>query len=169
MVKYGLFFLACLAITPSVIAQKKNKKQAECPTYTEDLRSGLVYKERPDYEKEEDKGSKTFLAIKDDSASIDSVDQVLKQYYGNKTKAKGWRIQIWDGSNHLQMNEEISKYKASLSNLGLIVHDEYDKTMFRLRVGDFTYRLDAFRALQAVKKYFPNALLVPDEVDLSKI
>ena len=113
--------------------------------------------------------NKKTLNKKDDTESIDSVTEVLKKYYSNKTKAKGWRIQIWDGQTHTDMKEIISSYNNTFRDLDLILHDDYDKTLFRVRIGDFTDRLEAFRYLQVIKKEFPNALLVPDQVELSKI
>jgi hypothetical protein len=161
--------LVCLISFSNVFAQKKGKK-GDCPTYTEDIRQTLVFKDKPNLKTQNNTQieTKTKLSIKDDSAGVDSVDKVLKTYYSNKSKAKGWRIQIWDGTNHVELNQEMAKYKSLFSSLGLPVHDEYDKTMFRLRIGDFTNRLEAYKMLQKIKKEFPNALLVPDEVDLSK-
>lgn len=175
----SLLIISALALGLNIqsFSQKnKGKKDNEAPSYTEDLTSTLpVYNAfvapnlviKPSVKVDSLKTVKTKKT--DDSQSVDSVTEVLKKYYSNKTKAKGWRIQIWDGQTHTDMKSVITNYENAYSDLDLILHDEYDKTLFRVRIGDFTDRLEAFRYLQIIKKEFPNALLVPDQVELSKI
>jgi hypothetical protein len=165
-----LLLLSFLSVACLNAQKKKSKTSDEDQAYTENLEKDLPTFSKPDFKKQEVLTAKDEkINLKGDSLKIDSVDKVLKDYYSNKTKTKGWRIQIWDGANHLDLKNEITKYKQSFPTLGLAIHDEYDKTLFRLRIGDFTDRLEAYRFLQKIKKEFPNALLVPDEVDLSKI
>ncbi len=162
---FFLFFL-CSCLT----AQKgKTKNEADSPTYTEDLALILPSIDSNSSPKNTESSTDLLVNLKDDKASVDSVSEKLVKYYSTKTKAKGWRVQIWDGQNHIEMNNAMAKYKETYLFLGLAVHDEYDKTLFRVKIGDFTDRLEAFRCLQEIKKQFPNALLVPDQVDLSKI
>lgn len=162
--------LSCFAFQFSLNAQKGKNKGQDCVTYSENISETLPVFPKAGVKVAEQKQEVIApLVLADDLAQIDSVGDLLKKYYSNKTKTRGWRIQIWDGQNHVNMNQEINRYKEYFSDYNIAIHDEYDKTVFRVRLGDYSDRLEAFRYLQVIKKEFPNALLVPDQIDISKL
>jgi hypothetical protein len=162
--------LSCFALQFNVNAQKGKNKAADCVTYSENISQTLpVFPKTGTKAVEQKKEPIAPIVLADDLTQVDSVGDLLKKYYSNKTKTRGWRIQIWDGQNHVDMNHEITRYKENFSDYKVAIHDEYDKTVFRVRLGDYSDRLEAFRYLQVIKKEFPNALLVPDQIDISKL
>lgn len=102
---------------------------------------------------------------------IDSLAKVLEKY----KKVKGWRVQVYSGSNF----EEASKAREGVVKLLFAniegdqpeVYREYDGTNFRVKVGNYIDKLRAYRTLVVIKgdHDFRNSLLVPDKVYLDKI
>lgn len=150
--------------------RSKKKGKDSCPAHTEDLQKQLPQYEMPNFDSDTlSMLSQSGIVLKDDAHKVDSVEQVLENYYENKKQIRGWRIQVWTGQKESGMKLISAQYKDSFEELNLFVHEEWDNTFFRVKIGDFTDRLEAYKALMKIKEQFSNALLVPDEVDLNKI
>ena len=148
---------------------KDKRGKGECPTHTEDLQSKLPQYDMPTFDDTLSTADTSKMILKDDKAKVDSVESILVDYYEKKNKTAGWRIQIWTGQKESGMKVISNKYDEFYLDLDLYVHEKWDGTFFRVKIGDFTDRLDAYRYLIKIKEEFPTALLVPDQVDLNKI
>lgn len=167
-----IFLTFIVLLTASCLsAQLFKKKQTDCPTYSESILETLSTFDAFSFEQYEQKKPSTLpnqgvSTLKPDNQSVDSVLNVLKKYYETKIMAKGYRIQLWTGQDHMDLKSVMNQYKASFGELEHQLYDAYDKTTFRFKIGDFTDRLEAYRCLQIVQTQFPKALLVPDDVYL---
>jgi len=82
-------------------------------------------------------------------------------------KVKGYRIQILSVSGINSSN----KANKEMANFLMNYPDEqayivYSTPYFKVRIGDFRNKLDAYHFLQKIIKHYPNALVVPDEVNI---
>lgn len=167
----SLFVLLSSQLGMAQKNKKGRKGKKNCPTYTEDVRTSLPQYEMPNFDADTSGlgGSLEVVVLKDDSLKADSVQRVLKRYFKDKTKTAGWRIQVWTGQSERNMNGVTARYREAYEDLDLYVHEDWDETFFRVKIGDFTDRLEAYKALMKIKEEFLTALLVPDQVDLDKI
>jgi hypothetical protein len=81
--------------------------------------------------------------------------------------AQGFRVLVYTGNS----SEEVKKIKLKLR--GLLspdeeIYDEYKQPTFRLKAGDCYTRLEAFYILNKLQKDFPNAIIVPDQINMAK-
>jgi len=86
----------------------------------------------------------------------------------NKSTAEvtGFRIQVFVGN-------EKTDYEAARTYImqlfpQLDLYPSYSQPTYRIKVGDFTSRLDAERYVSQLKFRFPNAKVLSDRVDLKK-
>jgi hypothetical protein len=81
--------------------------------------------------------------------------------------AEGFRIQLYLGIN----KEEANKVKEQMYKLmpNADLYALYKQPVYKIKLGDFTDRLEANRMLfKTVKKSFPNAIVVADNVLIGK-
>jgi len=81
--------------------------------------------------------------------------------------AQGFRVLVYTGNS----SEEVKKIKAKLRGILLSdeeIYDEYKQPTFRLKAGDCYTRLEAFYILNKLQKDFPNAIIVPDQINMAK-
>ena len=160
-----------LAMLPIANAQRRKrakKGKEECPTYSEEISGSLTtYDEFVIDSMAPKKDTVSDFVVIQDGKSVDSLATVQAKYQ-DKPQGPGYRIQIWTGQNHIYMQNNIDRFREQFEELELEVHDEYDNSFFRVKVGDFyeNERLLAYRALVKIKETFPNALLVPADVKL---
>lgn len=87
----------------------------------------------------------------------------------NKTyKLSGYRVQI-----HSSAKKEDAR-KARVQFLQLYpkvkAYEIYQQPNFRIRVGNFTSRLEATKFLNEIQKHFPHAYIIPeDKIDIPEI
>ena len=96
------------------------------------------------------------------NAKLDSLALKNKRF----KYAQGYRILVYTGAS----SEEVAKIKDQVVAL---VGDEpvysiYKQPTFRVKVGDFMNRVDAGASLQLLKKDFPNAILIQDQIVILK-
>lgn len=82
----------------------------------------------------------------------------------------GYRIRIYAnlGSNARSQSQET---KAKFYELfpDIAIHREYVSPYYRVLVGDYRSRVDALKDFKQIKKYFPSAFIVPDEIDYPEL
>lgn len=85
-----------------------------------------------------------------------------------KSKSKGYRVQLYSGVDNDKAKNIKSKF---LNEYGKDAHAYivYDAPNFKLRVGDFRTRLDAYRFLRKIKANFPSAYIVETEIEKPEI
>ena len=113
-----------------------------------------------------------------DSLRIFSVDSniiqdkrvnelVLKHVLINearKGKMKGYRVQIHFGPEKAKALEVKSKFTSS--NYKIAAYLDYQQPYFKIRVGDFRTKLEAYKLLQEISGEFPGAFIVTDDIEL---
>lgn len=92
---------------------------------------------------------------------IDTIRENNKQI----KKAKGYRIVVYHGSD----KEEIRKVKELVYSIypDINIISEYKQPDYKIRFGDFLSRVDAFEALGRISSRYPDALVVPEIVDIN--
>jgi hypothetical protein len=92
------------------------------------------------------------------NAKLDSLALKNKRF----KYAQGYRILVYTGAS----SEEVAKIKEQVVALVAEepVYSIYKQPTFRVKVGDFMNRVDAGASLQLLKKDFPNAILIQDQI-----
>ena len=116
-----------------------------------------------------------------DSARIFSIDSniiqdkrvnelVLKHVLINEAKRgtmKGFRVQIHFGSEKAKALDVKSKFMTEYKEISTYL--DYQQPYFKIRVGDFRTKLEAYKLLQEISGDFPGAFIVTDDIELPKI
>jgi hypothetical protein len=92
-------------------------------------------------------------------AVLDSIDRLnaLRKF------VSGYTIQIYSGQNR----EDANNAKKKLSEVVDMKGDlQYLQPKFRVKVGSYFTALDAQKDLTFLKKFFPNAILVPETIQI---
>jgi SPOR domain len=82
-------------------------------------------------------------------------------------KRKGYRIQIYFGADKAKAKEMKAKFLARYSEKAK-AYDIYEVPNFKIRVGDFRSRLEAYRFLREIKGDFPTAFIVESDIEHRK-
>ncbi|MCK4561993.1 MAG: SPOR domain-containing protein [Flavobacteriaceae bacterium] len=99
------------------------------------------------------------------SAKIDAVVAQKKQYSKKLKYTKGYRIQLFYGS-------EKGSYEVK-NEFKLLFPDIPTKIVFsspqwKVQVGNFKTRLEADKTLISIKKKYPSAIILATKIDLKK-
>lgn len=122
-----------------------------------------------------------FAKAQSDSLRVFSVDSniiqdkrmnelVLKHVLINeakKGKMKGYRVQIHFGAEKAKALDVKSKFTSQ--NYTISSYLDYQQPYFKIRVGDFRTKLEAYKFLQEISSDFPGAFIVNDDIELPKI
>lgn len=82
-------------------------------------------------------------------------------------KIKGFRVQIHFGSDRDKSKEIKSKFMQKFNDVG--AYEKYEQPNFKIRVGDFRTRLEAYKFLQQVNSEFPSSFIVQDEIEVNEL
>ncbi len=99
-----------------------------------------------------------------------AVDALLSRLAQKNAKFKslpGYRIQLYTGSDSDKARAVKNKASYKLSRHGLRAESVYEQPLFKIKAGYFISQLEAQRQLVAIKSAFPEAILVPDKINLS--
>ncbi len=100
-------------------------------------------------------------------AVTDQVNTVLDSIYSEnlrKAVVDGYTIQVYSGIRREDALEVKKKMTQSLPELESDV--QYRQPNFRVRTGKYLSRLEAQKDYLAVRRYFPNAIVIPDRIEL---
>lgn len=158
-----LFFLTINCLMSCKVSAQKNNSNNE---YYEDI-SGL----RMQYKSQtvESNNTKEQLLSNDIGKVVDDslriakkMDSLTSYLKANPIKYAGYRILLYSG----QSSEEANKIKKQfyLLNADDNVYTEYKQPSFRVKVGNYLNRIEANYYLEAYKKTFPNAMILPDQI-----
>jgi hypothetical protein len=101
--------------------------------------------------------------VEDDSLRLaNKMDSLSIYLKSNPMKYSGYRILLYSG----QSSEEANKIKKQvyMMNSDDNVYTEYKQPSFRVKVGNYINRIEANYHLEAYKKTFPNAMILPDQI-----
>lgn len=114
--------------------------------------------------------------IKDKNASIEvgfEDQNVLNMYIKkiqidqDKEKLPGFRIQIFSGKS--RENSDLIKLQFRKLYKKVEVYQIHKEPFYRIRVGDFYTKSDADEFCFKIKKHFPQAFVLPDDVEKPKL
>ncbi len=97
-------------------------------------------------------------------AMLDFIPKVIKPAYESKELA-GWRIQIYRGRSR----EAASRARERCYNMfqnRVTPYLSYSAPTYRVKVGDFLERYEYTEILKALRREFPDAIPVPDKVNI---
>ena len=95
---------------------------------------------------------------------------VLKHVLINEAKRgtmKGYRVQIHFGPEKAKAMDVKSKFTTQYHEVAAYL--DYQQPYFKIRVGDFRTKLEAYKLLQEISGDFPGAFIVTDDIELPKI
>ena len=105
----------------------------------------------------------------DKEKGIDFVEQQYIEAWKKVKKMDGFRIQIVSFSG---VNSKTSIEKAATQFEQLFpdipCYKSYLEPNFRLRIGDYRTKLEAYKALQRVSPTFPGAFVLKEQVEFIK-
>jgi hypothetical protein len=93
---------------------------------------------------------------------LDTVLDSIDRYNKSKQFMDGFTIQIYAGMKREDALNAKKNLATSLPDLRSEV--EYAQPNFRVKVGKYYTRIDAQQDFNAVKKYFPTAIVIPEKV-----
>lgn len=95
------------------------------------------------------------------------VDTILDSIYAenlSKGFVHGYTIQVYSGIKREDALNVKKKMTQTLPDLDSDV--QYRQPNFRVRTGKYLTRLEAQKDYLAVKKHFPNAIVIPDRIEI---
>jgi hypothetical protein len=95
------------------------------------------------------------------------VDTILDSIYAENRErgfVDGYTIQVYSGIKREDALNVRKKLSQSLPELDSEV--QYRQPNFRVRTGQYFTRLEAQKDYLAVKRHFPNAIVIPDRVPM---
>lgn len=93
------------------------------------------------------------------------LDFLVGKYNENKTYT-GYRIQIYSGKERAAANKTREEFLKTNPNIA--AHLIYQQPNFKLRIGDFPNRLEAMRFFDSIKREFPSAFVIQDEISIDQ-
>lgn len=88
----------------------------------------------------------------------------LKNAAIDTTKIEGFRIQIAFSTNQSNVKSTEAEFKNTFFEYTDIVYSLYQQPYWKIRVGNFYREIDAQKMLKEVRKHFPNAFVVKDNI-----
>jgi|694.fasta_scaffold103982_3 hypothetical protein len=98
---------------------------------------------------------------------LDSIIQSSAEASIKNPGMQGYRIQIYSNSDRKMANEIRTKCLQLYPDID--VHLIYQQPSFKVRVGDFRNRIEAYPVYRDLLKSFDNVLIVPDRINLPKL
>jgi hypothetical protein len=111
----------------------------------------------------ETKVSNTDLPNQNDNLKMDSLREQLYEFNRNVKSIQGYRILVYSGSDR----EEAQRIETDIrTNFQERADMSYDKPNFRIRVGSYIQRLEAYKTYMKLRKNYPNAIIVLDKIGI---
>jgi len=96
--------------------------------------------------------------------SLDAVLDSINRINLNNGLVDGFTIQVYSG---VKREEALNVKKHLASSIpGLESEVQYAQPNFRVRAGKYYDRLQAQKDYIAIKKYFPNAIVIPERIPI---
>ena len=113
-------------------------------------------------EEDENRGK---FSIKCENIDCKSFFEKTIEINEKHLKTKGYRIQVFFSTGKLAKKKAF-EIKTDLLNKFPDYHTYivYDEPYFKVRIGDFYYRADAYNLLLQVRKIYPGAYIVSDYI-----
>jgi len=100
-----------------------------------------------------------------------SITQLMeRKEYINERKngsVKGFRVQIHFGSDRDKAKEVKMLFIQKFNSV--VAYEKYEQPNFKIRVGDFRTRTEAFKFLKEISPDFPSSFIVQDDIELKEL
>lgn len=83
-------------------------------------------------------------------------------------QAQGYRVQIYFGADKTKAKEVKSRFLASYASEAK-AYEIYEQPNFKVRVGDFRSRLEAYRFLKKIRADFPASFIVGSKIEMPSV
>lgn len=97
------------------------------------------------------------------SPEIDSLIQQHIEYNFYKTKLPGYRVQIYFGNQRTKANDTKEDFMKKYPDEE--VYLIYQQPNYKVRVGDFKTRLEAYRFYRKIVSDYSTTFIVKDEIN----
>ena len=102
-------------------------------------------------------------------ARINSLLQLNVMQNKKFPTVPGYRIQIFKGSGNNALNAALVVRNKFTKRYSVPAYITFNEPYYRVRVGDFRTRVDAIRFLQRIKRQYPLAWEIQDEVNFRPV
>ncbi len=109
--------------------------------------------------------------VKADFIGDARIDSLLQMHVMQNEKfpvIPGYRIQIFKESGNTALDQALTIRDAFEKRYHVPAYITFNEPYYRVRVGDFRTRLDAIRFLQKIKRYYPLAWEIRDDIQIPK-
>ncbi|MBO7492124.1 MAG: SPOR domain-containing protein [Bacteroidales bacterium] len=98
--------------------------------------------------------------------AIRKIQEDYISRWGKIRSMEGYRIQIMAISGpSARTRMESAKASIKAEYPALPVYATYQEPYFRIRIGDFTNRIDAYRMLLRILPQYPSAYIIADQIE----
>ena len=94
------------------------------------------------------------------------IENVLQTYKSSYT-LNGYRIQIFSDNKKQPARDEKARFLSSFNSVK--AHEVYQQPFFKIRVGDFRTKLEAYKFQKEIQTQFPNCFIVKDEIEVEQL
>jgi hypothetical protein len=98
-------------------------------------------------------------------SSVAYIIDTITHNNKNIKKAKGYRVAVYNGPDKAEMRKAKEYVYALFPDVNIL--SEYKQPDYKLKVGDYLTRFEAFEALGKIAVQYPDALIVPEIVDIN--
>ncbi|MEP0368774.1 MAG: SPOR domain-containing protein [Cyclobacteriaceae bacterium] len=95
-------------------------------------------------------------------SELDSVNQIIIERNKSVRYVDGYTIQVYTGNNR-DMASEARDLAISLDET-LTPDISYYQPTYKVKVGQYTNRLEAHKTFESLKPHFPRAVVVPERI-----
>ncbi|MBX9851424.1 MAG: hypothetical protein K2X86_06650 [Cytophagaceae bacterium] len=156
-------FLFTLGCGPAKSQSKKDKKHKD-EKYQEDISSyRMKYDAKKDSSADQGKKNEVIFPQKDVSKNLNAkLDSVYRK--NNVRAVQGYRVLVYNGKNQ----SEVKNIKTQIYQImpDADIYIDYKAPNQRVKVGNCLDRLEAYRLYGILKKIFPNAVIIPDQINI---
>ncbi len=101
-------------------------------------------------------------------ARIDTLLQLHELQNKKFPVIPGYRIQIYKESGNTALNKALTIRDKFEKRFGLPAYITFNEPYYRVRVGDFRTRLEAIRFLEKIRRAYPLAWEIKDDIQIPK-
>lgn len=98
---------------------------------------------------------------------IDTIDQAYQNAWKSVKYIDGYRIQLVAVSSKNGAQKVYNEFKSSYPDVSAYL--SYTEPTFRVRVGNFKTRIDAYRFLMRIQGQFSGAFITKDKISFREI
>jgi hypothetical protein len=160
-----LFVISCAPVK----SQSRNDKSQE-EQYQEDISGYRLRYDTiaiSDSKKEADQKNTVNIVPQNDVSKVlnAKMDTLAKKNASNKY-IQGYRILVYSGKSSQEVQKSKTQVYESVPEANIYI--DFKSPNQRVKVGDCVDRIEAYSLYGKLKKSFPNAVVIPDQVIIKK-